>query len=474
MANKVKKRQQKLEKAKKKRATLAKVTEEKKQALWKQAQQEIHQEQAMRDQQMLAQMKEQLRHEPRIVDRNLKMLYSFVADKNGAGYYRTIWPMEIAQTYLQKNFGVWSTYVYEPSALAIAKVIRFQRQCTPTQKEAFHFYERMRKIEGINYKIVYELDDALNDIEPYNEVAYKFYTEELKNNAIEMMKRSDIVTFSTDYLKKLYVEKYGLNAEQVKVIKNYIPQFLWNLPSKGAFDLQGRKPRVLWWGSASHTFTGGDLTFLVDMVRKTKNEYQWVFVGCIPKELEDLKASKEIEVHPWVPVYALANYLYYNVRADVCLAPIKENTFNKCKSDLKLVEGSALGLPVITSAFEDSPYNDHSLLNVENDPDVWKSMIDYVVGDAGEYMNVIKDQYANIRNKRWLEYNINEWGSLWDDDFYSASPEINKTQKSVLVNSPPVQPPVAEKPKLEIITPKESSSDSEDLQDAVEKTAEEK
>jgi glycosyltransferase involved in cell wall biosynthesis len=468
MAININKKQQKIEKSKKKRSTHSKELELKKQTLWQQAQREVEIEKITSDQVMLSEMKEQIRTEPKYVNRNLNMLYSFVADKNGAGYYRTIWPMEIAQTYMQKNFGIWQTYIYEPSALAIAKVIRFQRQCTDNQKQAFDFYQRMRQVEGVNYKIVYELDDALNDIEPYNEVAYKFYDDKLKNNAIDMMKRSDVVTFSTDYLKKLYVDKYGLNPDQVKVIKNYIPQFMWNLPSKGGFDLKGRKPRVLWWGSASHTFKGGDMTFLIDMIRKTKDEYDWVFVGCIPSELEDLKASKEIEVHPWVPIYALANYLYYNVRADICLAPIKDNTFNKCKSDLKLVEGAALGIPVITSAFKDSPYNEHSLLNIENNADAWKATIDYVIGDSEEYMKIVQQQYTTIRNNRWLEYNIGEWGKLWDDDFYEGAPKIVNRYGTPFTETPIVnanQQPFNKKPTLDIIEPTGPS-----LQEIVEPT----
>lgn len=414
----VKKRNVKVQQKKKKRELKKKELQE----LQTQAYKEIQEEKVATDQQTVQAIKEQLRSEPRIVAKDLDMLYSFAADRNGAGYFRTVWPLELCQTYLGKAGSVWQTYIYEASALLVAKVIRFQRQCTNTQKQAFDFYDRMRNVNGCNYKLVYELDDALNDIEPYNEIAYKFYTDELQTNAIEIMKRCDMVTFSTDYLKKLYVEKYGLEAEKVQVFKNHLPQFLWNKPTRQMVDLKGRKPRVIWWGSASHIFKGGDLEFLLPLIRKTVDEYQWVFAGCYPKELEDLKMEGKIETHPWVPVYALANFLFYNLRPDICIAPIKDNTFNKCKSDLKLLEGAALGIPVITSAFPDSPYNDLSLANIENECDVWKSMIDFIVNDPNEYMNIVKMQYRDIRANRWMEYHLKDsWATLWDDNAYAGA-----------------------------------------------------
>ena len=120
----------------------------------------------------------------------------------------------------------------------------------------------------------------------------------------------------------------------------------------------------------------------------------------------------KVEFIPWVPTYGLANIQFYKAKPDICLAPLKPNVFNTCKSDLKFLESCALGAPCITTSFSDaglkSPYEDDSEICLEPDGDIWKSMIDHLIGNPDYYLDVVKTQY-NFINGRWMENNLDQW-----------------------------------------------------------------
>ena len=368
---------------------------------------------------------------------------NYIADRNGCGYYRCIWPFELLSTYKDLSTMNIFVYMFDPDFLRTVRAFRFQRQATNVQRKAWDMYLELRERHGYHYQLHYEIDDLLMEIEKFNKVAYDFFDEEKKQNHMYMLKSADRITFSTEQLKKVYVEKYGVDPSKIRVVKNTLPQFLYNLPIRseptyfGKEDkverilrgmdangspmfeerkTSGRKPRVFWSGSASHLGPNGDLAFLLPLIRQTIDEYQWVFQGVYPPELESLVKTGKIEFIPWYPTYGLSNIQFYRARPDICLAPLKPNFFNTCKSDLKLLECSALGAPVVCTSFNDydvggkSPYEDVAEICIEPNADIWKSAIDHLVSDQNYYMEVVKKQYKNL-NSRWMENYLDTWES---------------------------------------------------------------
>lgn len=45
-----------------------------------------------------------------------------------------------------------------------------------------------------------------------------------------------------------------------------------------------------------------DLDTIIDMIRETVSDFQWVFFGYAPPKLKDLMEKKKIEYHPGVPI----------------------------------------------------------------------------------------------------------------------------------------------------------------------------
>jgi hypothetical protein len=403
MANALSHRQKREKKKKKDRKLQAEVNRIREQELLsQQAQQIVQHQKAMQQQQAMGV------HGPQG-----NMVVNYIADRNGCGYYRAIWPFELLATY--KNIMAMNSFVYQmdPNILQKVSTFRFQRQATDSQKLAWDKYCELRG--QYNFKLQYEIDDLLMEIQPHNEIAYKYFDAKKKTNHLRMLDSADSITFSTEPLKDIYVNKYQIDPNKIKVVKNYLPQFLYSLPYRTSVkDFTKDKPRILWWGSASHLGKGGDLDFLIPMIESTIEEYQWVFQGVIPKELEQYVKEGKIEFLPWVPVYGLANIQFYKAKPDICLAPLTPNVFNTCKSDLKYLESCALGAPCITTSFSDtvdglkSPYEDDAEICLEPDPDIWKSMIDHLISDPDYYIETVKSQYTFI-NGRWMENNLDQW-----------------------------------------------------------------
>lgn len=379
---------------------------------------------------------------------------SFIADRDGCGYFRCIWPSELLSTYKKITTTNLSSYIYDANFLLRAKTLRFQRQATNSHMAAWNKYLEIRKQSPyLNYKMQYEIDDLLMEIEPSNKIAYDFFDEKKKNNHLQMLRTADSITFSTEALKQRYVEKYGVDGDKIRVLRNTLPQFMFKMPArleprqfwvpeldsignpvkdedgdivwKYQMDGEGKplldgfgnemkvskkKPRIYWSGSASHL--NCDLNIISELVHKTVDEYQWVFQGVIPDDLKPYVQQGKIEFIKWSTTYGLPTMQFYKAQPDICLAPLKPGIFNQCKSDLKYLEASALGAPCITSSFEGtewkSPYEDIAEICIENDAEIWKAAIDHLLDNPDYYMEVVRAQYKTL-NGRWMENYLDVW-----------------------------------------------------------------
>ena len=155
-------------------------------------------------------------------------------------------------------------------------------------------------------------------------------------------------------------EKTG--QQNITVIPNFVPDFWMGHLFNGKqvatqFEKNRKKPRILYTGSGAHydvdNKTGGqdDFTLIRDFIRATVDKYQWIFVGAYPPPLQDLVTSRQIEFYPW---QNLLNYPKFiaNLNAQLMVAPLENNNFNKSKSDIKFIEACTLGIPCLCQDME--------------------------------------------------------------------------------------------------------------------------
>lgn len=342
-----------------------------------------------------------------------RTIISFPSDRAGCGFYRTIIPFNYLVSEKEYDCPFLYNFNFDINFLARADWLRFQRNSTASHKAIIAEYRRMLAKATSKCKIAYELDDLLHEVEPYNILAYQYYTEARKKNAIELMKMSDMVTFSTQFLQDYYEDRHGITNSTV--IPNYLPRYLWGHCGKRDKYRKSKegKLRILWSGSASHIAKGGDFDFLIPLIEKTIDEFEWVFLGVCPPTL-----LGKVEFADWQDFYAFPNALDA-IDADVFIAPIKDTIFNYGKSDLKLLEASAIGLPCLCSATKDGigPYDlVPNALTVENKVDSWYDVLKQLEKDETMWQAALDAGRAELAN-RWLEDNT----KLYVDTFTKNS-----------------------------------------------------
>ncbi len=333
-----------------------------------------------------------------------KSIILYPSDKNGCGFYRTFFPFRyLAVKYPEYHISEFYAYHFDLNYIRRASYIRFQRQVTDKQMKLMLQYKYQINKCGSKAKLVYELDDLVHGIAPNNILAYQFYTPSRKNNLINIFKMMDTVTFSTNFLKDYYEKNHQITNSII--VPNFLPKHLWGqcgTRDKSKKDARGR-PRVLWAGSASHLGKGGDMEFLLPMIKKSLNDIQWVFFGVQPPELRGM-----VEFHEWSNSFDYAQALD-SIDADIALAPIYDNEFNLGKSDLKILEYSALGLPTIASTIgnKTGPYDLISgLKTLPNNADDWYTAIMELFKNQDEQKKLLESGRVEL-SKRWLENESN-------------------------------------------------------------------
>lgn len=370
-------------------------------------------------------MKHAAANKVQISKKDAKLVINYMSDKNGCGYYRSVFPIELLSTYIPNTL-IFNTMltVFDPAILRQTRTIRVQRHALVQQRFAFETYMKLKKENGYHYMLQYEMDDLLMDIDPSNKIAYDFFNAEgRKGHHLFMMRNSDRVSFSTEALKRTYVRQFDIDPAKSVVVKNNIPQCLYQFPMKPQKDFTMEKIRIMWSGSASHVGPGGDLDFLLPLVQKTVDEYQWVFQGVVPPSLQPLVDAGKIEFIPWAPIYGLPNVQFYMAKPDIILAPLKPSLFNECKSDLKYIESCALGAPCICTSFmgtpHKSPYEDVAKICVQPEAELWKATIDHLKNNPDYYAKITMEQRQYVQT-RWMEHkdNLIQWFNLlymWPD-----------------------------------------------------------
>ncbi|KAF1699817.1 glycosyltransferase [Pseudoxanthomonas suwonensis] len=267
----------------------------------------------------------------------LPTVLALPADRFGCGYYRVIHPGQAMVSEGLADVRIGDHYISPAELERIAPdTIVFQRQMLKEQIEA------QKRMTGFSraFKVA-ELDDYMANI-PLKSVHRDHLPQDLIKHMRAALKSVDRLVVSTEPLAEAMK---GLHPE-IRVSRNRLPAHWW-AHLKGR-RRQGRLPRVGWGGGASHR---GDLELVADVVRALSDEVEWVFMGMCPEKLRPFIH----EFHQGVPITEYPARLAA-LDLDLAIAPLEDNQFNRCKSNLRLLEFGACGFPVVCSdvaAFQD-------------------------------------------------------------------------------------------------------------------------
>jgi hypothetical protein len=334
----------------------------------------------------------------------------YYADYSGCGFWRMLWPEHILNASGEMTVHGSTVMVLDPRWYVNVKAVRVQRQATSAQLQFVKFLREVSKQVG--FRIIYEIDDLVfsEDIPDYNKFKTAFVDPEIRKNAQEIMSLCDEITVTCDFMKNYYREKTG--NQNITVIPNYPPKFwLGNFYDEKTisanYDTYKNKPRILYAGSGAHfdvenrVGQNDDFAHVVKAIFDTYNEFQWVFLGAFPLPIRPLVEQGLVEFHPWVGLYGYGEKIK-NLRVNMMVAPLQDNTFNKSKSDLKWVEANSFGLPI---ACQDLCTYKDAEFKFKTGDEMIKIVRD-VLSKKGRYMNLCSAARKNA-NARWLENDEN-------------------------------------------------------------------
>lgn len=225
--------------------------------------------------------------------------------------------------------------------------------------------------------IFMEIDDYILNLPGYN-IASNSYTpgSNIEWVVQKQMESSDGLIVSTNYLKKLYS---GFN-KNIYVIPNGVDLEVWKkIKIKKRND---SKVRIGFSGSPNHT---GDIRMLknvIELILSMYDNVEFYFKACCPEFLQNKKNVilddnwKLIDEYP----QDLADAGF-----DIAIAPLRDNNFNRCKSNLRYLEMSMLKIPTVASNIND--YKDT----------IQHGVTGYLCNNDDEWINTLSLLIENVK-----------------------------------------------------------------------------
>ena len=324
----------------------------------------------------------------------LPRLFCVAADAHGCGHYRIRQPFVSMQRKGLAEGMIASAHLtpvtleqFQPTALVL------QRQITDQQIKLMESYRDFSRA----FK-VFELDDFISQV-PVKSAFHSEVPKDIVKSLRRALGTADRFVVSTEPLAEQF---RGFHSD-IRVVRNRLPTDWWS----GLQNQRraGRKPRVGWGGGSSHR---GDLELIADVVRDLAKEVEWVFFGMCPDKLRPYVH----EFHHGVPIEEYPRKLA-SLDLDLALAPLEENAFNACKSNLRLLEYGACGFPVICTDI--TPYqHDLPVTRVRNRYKEWTSAIRMHIDDLDATAKA-GDALRDEVQREWMltEDKLVEWRGAW-------------------------------------------------------------
>lgn len=258
-------------------------------------------------------------------------------------------------------------------------------------------------------RIVYALDDNLLDLN--RERPWRFPSETLRGVVRFLAREADAVVVSTPALAERLAR---LNA-RVHVIPNALDERLFGGPPE---PLPARRPLTMgFMGTMTHE---ADLMMVLrplrGLLRRAKGGVRLEIVGGVEGSrfaaaLDGLpvRAIETGDTHEYPKFVA---WMRRSIRWDFAIAPLEDDSFTRCKSDLKYLDYGAIAIPAVFSdvrPYRETVRHRETGLVVPNDPDAWAAALEEMAGG-----DVLRSRLAlaardEVHSTRMLATNAVRW-----------------------------------------------------------------
>jgi glycosyltransferase involved in cell wall biosynthesis len=300
--------------------------------------------------------------------------------------------------------------IYAPSLKAIVRLLRLpdiiliHRHFYPLDEtEKIVEFARSRAITT-----VMDVDDLITQL-PAEHPGFPDF-KKMQPALTRLLRNVDVVTVTNARLKQYYAD-YN---PAIHILPNLLDERIW---SGGSPEKRAKDNRLVigYAGSQSHTY---DFQAVIPAIRHILTEYDdkvsFKFMGYIP---DGLRGAPGI-CHISDPVDSYRQYADILMKSefDITLAPLKNNAFNQCKSNIKFLEYSACGYPGIYSAvgpYADSVTHNETGLLVDNTTEAWASAMESLINDAALRGKLGQNACRHVKTDYSLQKRSKEWLQLY-------------------------------------------------------------
>ena len=302
--------------------------------------------------------------------------------------------------------------------ISLADIVVIQRDF-PRWKDSYNRVITRARAEGKT--VIYEIDDLLLELPPdHPDVPIHYYTPVLFS-IMQATIEADAVTAATAPLCA-YLRSFNPNTW---LLPNYLNDFFW--PVKDKLSVSNRFPVVIgYMGSNTHM---KDLEFLTPVFLRLLDRYQnkilFRFWGGAPPR--EVRSHHNVE---WIPL-EISDYkefaAYFSKQeSDIFIGPLNDSSFNRCKSPIKCLEYSSLGIPGVYSQI--SPYeaviqsgeNGFLARNLED----WEHYLAQLIESPDLRSKIGRKALETVHQDWLLSKHAHEWL-----DVYSQARSLNEAER---------------------------------------------
>jgi glycosyltransferase involved in cell wall biosynthesis len=263
----------------------------------------------------------------------------------------------------------------------------------------------IRRLQDRGVTVLFEIDDFVHAVRKMEDHDFgRHFSKEVVRTYELNMRAADGLICSTDFL----AERYRTYNPRTWVCRNGIDlgRYALTRPARETVNIG-------WAGGTGHREALRPwLTVVAEMLREHPNT-RFVAIGApVAKELaEEFGPERSLQL----PFTALESYPAAMTLLDVALAPAGRNNFFRGKSDLRWLEASALGIPLIADPMV-YPEIEHGVTGFHaSSADDVRSQLSALVADAELRRTIGESAKAHVTEHRTIQRTSQDWVAALQD-----------------------------------------------------------
>jgi len=265
-------------------------------------------------------------------------------------------------------------------------------------------------------RLIYSIDDNLLDLEP-DEVMPGFPSLEQKMVVRLFTREANGVLVATERLK----ERLARLNQNIIVIPNALDERLFikreKIDRKKSHYPKGKKKIIGYMGTFTHD---ADLMMILQSLRTILRKHSDVELEIIGGIADQATAQtlfsglpvRFVNVRKYAEYPRFMRWMAENVRWDLALAPLEDNRFTRCKSDIKFLDYSILGIAGLYSrvpAYENTVRHLETGYLVDNSVKAWTEALEYLMTNQYLRDKLAKKAQEYVYSERILKHCAKKW-----------------------------------------------------------------